>query len=155
MFQKSVFTMSQSLSSLLEVSIDFDQSHLFFPTLVITLTALMAIWLLLANFKRVAARVKSGDARLALLDQNADKLRFFGTLVLVVVYFWSMDVVGQLFPNTGMGFLLTSIPFMFLLSLLYVHGITRRVLLGIGLNSIIAPLAAWYLLGQLFAITLP
>ncbi|KEA63950.1 hypothetical protein ADIMK_1878 [Marinobacterium lacunae] len=76
-------------------------------------------------------------------------------MVLVIVYFWSMDAVGQFFPNTGMGFLLTSIPFMLLLSLLYVHSLTRRVLLGIGLNSIIAPLAAWYVLGQLFAISLP
>ncbi|KEA64436.1 hypothetical protein ADIMK_1340 [Marinobacterium lacunae] len=66
-----------------------------------------------------------------------------------------MDAVGQLFPNTGMGFLLTSILFMLLLSLLYVHSLTRRVLLGIGLNSIIAPLVAWYVLGQLFAISLP
>lgn len=147
--------MSQSISSMFEVSIDFDKSHLFFPTIVITLIALMALWIVAANAKQWVARVRSGELKLSPLAPDADKVRFFGTLVLVVIYFWSMDAVGQLYPNMGMGFLLTSIPFMFLLSLLYVHGITRRVLLAIGLNSIIAPVVVWYVLGQLFAISLP
>jgi hypothetical protein len=45
--------------------------------------------------------------------------------------------------------------FIFALSLVYVHEVTRRVLLVITSNALIAPLAAWYVLGTLFNITLP
>lgn len=147
--------MSQSLSSLLEVSIDFDRSHLFFPTLISVLIGVMLVWIVVVNRHTLVAKLKGEQGGFAFWEPDADKFRLFATLVLVVAYFYLMDVVGQLFPNTGFGFLLTSIPFMFLLSIVYVHGITRRVLVVITLNSLIAPCAAWYLLGQLFGITLP
>ena len=48
-----------------------------------------------------------------------------------------------------------SIPFMALLSWLYLHQRDRAHLLRVGLNALIAPVVAWYILAKLFAITLP
>ncbi|UTW11492.1 tripartite tricarboxylate transporter TctB family protein [Marinobacterium rhizophilum] len=147
--------MSQTLTSLLEVSIDFDQSHLFFPRLVLVMLAGMLLLIAVLNRGRLAEIVRTRGANLAFFEANADKFRLFSTLVLIVVYFVSMDFVGQLFPNTGLGFLLCSIVFVALLSLVYVHEITRSVLLVIGCNALFAPLTVWYVLGSLFDITLP
>lgn len=147
--------MSQTIMSLLEVSIDFDQSHLFFPRLVLGLLAGMLVLLALVYRRRLAEIVRTRGAGLSFFEANADKFRLFSTLVLVVVYFLAMDYVGGLFPNTGLGFLLCSIAFIFALSLVYVHEISRRTLVIIGCNALIAPLTAWIVLGKLFEITLP
>lgn len=147
--------MSQTLTSLLEVSIDFDQSHLFFPRLVLSLLAGMLVLIVALNYGRLVEIVRTRGAGLAFFEENADKFRLFSTLALVVAYFIAMDYVGQLFPNTGLGFLFSSMAFMFSLSLVYVHEVTRRVLLVISANALIAPLVAWYVLGTLFNITLP
>jgi hypothetical protein len=63
--------------------------------------------------------------------------------------------VGRIFPNTGLGFLFVSIPFIFVLSLLYAHRVDRRKLVAISLNALIAPGVAWYVLAKLFNISLP
>jgi len=147
--------MSQTIMSLLEVSIDFDQSHLFFPRLVIGLLVGMLLLLALVYRHRLVEIVRTRGAGLSFFEENADKFRLFSTLGLVVLYFIGMDYVGGLFPNTGLGFLLCSIVFIFLLSLVYVHEITRKVLITISCNALIAPLTAWIVLGKLFEITLP
>jgi hypothetical protein len=84
-----------------------------------------------------------------------DKLRFVGTLVLTIAYFLLMDYVGAFFPTQGLGFLFVTIPFIFLLSLLYMHEVGRKKILAISLNALIAPALAWYVLAQLFNISLP
>ena len=99
--------------------------------------------------------IRSGRRRVRFFQKNYDKIRLFGTIIGVVIYFVLMDYVGTLFPNTGLGFLLVSIPFMLFLSLLYVHDLDRRKAIIILLNSTIAPVTAWYILGNLFNITLP
>ena len=84
-----------------------------------------------------------------------DLLRFFGTIVLTIIYFLFMDHVGAYFPNTGLGFLFTSVVFIFVLSLLYVHGLNRHKMLVLSLNALISPSAAWFVLAHLFNISLP
>lgn len=99
--------------------------------------------------------IRAGRRRLRFFEEHYDKIRLFGTIAGVIVYFVVMDYVGTLFPNTGLGFLLVSIPFMMFLSFLYVHDLNRRKTVIILLNSTIAPVTAWYILGNLFNITLP
>lgn len=48
-----------------------------------------------------------------------------------------------------------SVPFIFLLSLLFVDKKSRRNILIIAANAVLAPVLAWYILSQLFNITLP
>ncbi len=67
-----------------------------------------------------------------------------------------MDFVGRLFPNQGLGFLITSIPFMFVMSFLLVgkeNFKNHRV--SILISSVVTPLFAWILFAKLFFITLP
>jgi Tripartite tricarboxylate transporter TctB family len=142
-------------SSLFRVTIDFDQSHLFFPSLIHWVLIILGLSIMLVHGREIVHTVKGWNESYRSGGMAIDRVRLFGTLGLVAAYFLLMSWVGQLFPNTGMGFLLMSIPFMFLLSVLYVHDLNRRKLLFILANSIIAPLVAWYVLAQLFYITLP
>lgn len=147
--------MKSDILQLFKIHIDFDQSHLFFPTIVEWVLLVLFAAIVLIYGPGYVRDVRAGRKTLPFRGGPFDKLRFFGTLVLTVVYFQSMDVVGGFFPNEGLGFLFMSIPFMLVLSLLYVHGVTRRKLVIIGLNALIAPSIAWYTLENLFNISLP
>jgi len=147
--------MDKGLSSLFKVSINFKESHTFFPTIVVWVLLFLLLLIFLIHGIPYLRDLRSGKRKLTFSLAHMDKLRFGGTLVLTVAYFLLMDYVGTFFPNMGLGFLFVSIPFMFLLSLLYVHDINRRKLLAICLNALIAPTVAWYVLAQLFNISLP
>ncbi|MFV0336610.1 MAG: tripartite tricarboxylate transporter TctB family protein [Tropicimonas sp.] len=146
--------MEQS-GSIFQVSIDFDQSHLFFPGIIHWVLLVLAVLIVLVHGREIVQHVNGVTARYRGGAIHVDALRLLGTLGLVVVYFLSMERVGEYFPNMGLGFLLTSIVFMFVLSLLYVHDINRKKLLTILASSVCSPLVAWYVLAQLFEITLP
>ena len=147
--------MNQSLSSLFDITIDFDQSHLFFPRIVIALLAVLLLWIVSSNAGRIQAALTGKGNKFRFFEPNADQFRLLATLILIPLYFVAMDQIGQLIPNMGMGFLLSSIPFMFLLSLAYLHQRTYRLIMLIAANTIVAPLFVWFLLGQIFNISLP
>ena len=147
--------MENGLSSLLKVHIDFKESHTFFPSIVMWVLGLLLAAIFVVYGIPYIRSVASGERSISFSTKNIDLFRLLGTLVLTVAYFLSMDYVGRFFPNTGLGFLFMSIPFMFLLSLLYVHGISRVKFLIIALNSLIAPSMAWVILAKMFRITLP
>ena len=147
--------MDKGISSLFKVSIDFDQSHLFFPKLVTWFLLFQLVVIFLVYGIPYIRDVRNGKRPSPFSGRQRDNLRFFGTIVLTIVYFLSMDYVGEYFPNTGLGFLFTSIVFIFVLSLLYVHRIDRHKMLVLSLNALIAPSVAWFVLARLFNITLP
>lgn len=141
--------------SLLDVTIGFDQSHLFFPRIVTwILVALLAI-ILITRYRLLAPGLKRAGRVLVGREGEFDHRRFFGTLALTTAYFYLMGVLSDVFPNTGYSFLIMSVLFVFLLSLLYVGRPTRRQFVILVLNALIAPALAWYVLAQLFRITLP
>nr|WP_321462493.1 tripartite tricarboxylate transporter TctB family protein [uncultured Cohaesibacter sp.] len=158
-------------SSLFKVSIDFSQSHLFFPNIIHWILLILALLIALTEGPRYlrkrralalegngsdkAAASKVAGKVASKVASKVDWLRLIGMLVLTILYFFAMEPVGEIFPNTGLGFLLTSIPFMFLLSILFVHEPGRREFVTIALSSIISPTIAWYVLAHIFQITLP
>jgi len=144
-----------AISDLFKVSIVFEQSHLFFPRIIGWLLLIMFVMIVLFQGIPYLREVRRGTKVLPFTTGDFDSLRFFGTIVLTVVYFVSMDYVGDFFPNTGLGFLFMSVPYMFALSWLYLHHRDRRRLLLMSVNAILAPIIAWYVLAQLFGITLP
>jgi hypothetical protein len=99
--------------------------------------------------------LRKGERSFSFSLKDFDKIRFFGTLILTVAYFLSMAYVGDIFPNRGFGFLFMSVPFMFCLSLLYVHDLNRDKFITLSLNAFISPSLAWYVLAKLFHISLP
>ena len=147
--------MASGQNSIFQVTIDFATSHMFFPKLVIIfLLFLLALIFLIYGIPKIK-QITSGEHKIQRGTKKMDKLRFFGTIVLTVIYFMLMDYVGQFFPNTGLGFLFVSIPFIFLLSLLYSHGMVKSKFIVIVINAVLAPSIAWYVLAQMFNISLP
>jgi len=140
-----------SFDSPFHVTIDFDTSHLIFPTIIAVVLGILFIAILITRGRTMFASVTNAPY----WPTGIDHMRFFGTLVLTVAYFLAMPAVGDFFPNTGLGFYLCSIPFLFALSTLYLHQRNRRTLLIAGANALIAPTAVWYLLSEIFNISLP
>jgi len=147
--------MENGFSSLFKVKINFAESHTFFPTIMAWVLLFLLVLIFLTKGIPMIRDLRSGKRRITLSLAHMDKFRFVGTLVLTVAYFLLMEYVGEFFPNMGLGFLIVSIPFIFLLSLLYVHDLDRRKFLAITLNALIAPTVAWYVLAHLFNISLP
>lgn len=147
--------MENKSSSLLAVKIDFAQSHIFFPTIVLWTLGFLLVLIFIFNGIPYLRSYLSGERTINLSFDHIDKVRLPGTLILTVIYFLLMDYVGAMFPNMGYGFWFVSIPFIFLVSILYVHDINRKKLVAIILNAIIAPSISWFLLAKMFNITLP
>ncbi|MBB4264672.1 tripartite tricarboxylate transporter TctB family protein [Roseospira visakhapatnamensis] len=143
------------LSDLFEVRIVFDESHLFFPRIIQGLLLAMALVIVVVRGIPTLRAVWAGHRTWPVMDGPFDHLRFFGTLGLTVAYFLLMPPVGEMVPNTGLGFLIVSIPYMAALSVLYLHRRDRRTLLLAMANALIAPVAVWYLLARLLNVTLP
>ncbi|WP_319483862.1 tripartite tricarboxylate transporter TctB family protein [uncultured Cohaesibacter sp.] len=142
-------------NSLFKVSIDFSQSHLFFPHIIHWILLILAVLIALTSGPKLLRQMREKKKEDKQAGPPTDWVRLLGTLVLTIIYFSLMETVGDLFPNEGFGFLFTSIPFMFLLSVLFVHQPGRREFVTITLSSIISPAVAWYVLAQMFNITLP
>ena len=139
------------MGDLTRVTVDFDRSHLIFPTLIAVVLALFGVAILLRRRREIAgAGAYWGD-----IGARMDKARFLGTVVLTVVYFSLMVPVGNVWPNTGLGFLLCSIPYVGLTGALFLHRRGPRDLLPVALTALIAPTLVWWLFTDLFFLTLP
>ena len=134
----------------LSVTIDYKTSHLFFPKIIITLMGLTFIAIVISHIRDLPKKCSS----LFSLDLT-NKGSVFISLFLIILYFFSMNFVGMSFPNKGYGFLFCSIPFMFCLSLVYNYQIHKKAIIALTANALITPCLAWYILGQLFGISLP
>ncbi|SDE49497.1 Tripartite tricarboxylate transporter TctB family protein [Paracoccus isoporae] len=139
------------MSELLRVTVDFDRSHLIFPTLIGGILILLGLAILLTHRRAITGAGAMWAETLA----GMDKIRFFGTLVLTIVYFLLMVPVGNLWPNTGLGFLICSIPFVALIGILYMHERDARGLVPMLIVSVVAPTIVWWLFTYVFALTLP
>lgn len=139
------------MGSLTDITIDFETSHLIFPALIACVLAMLGIAILIRDRRRLAA---AGGYWRGVF-QSMDRLRFFGTLGLTVLYFMLMVPVGELWPNTGLGFLLCSIPFVFLSALLFMHERPLRQVISAGIVAAAAPTFVWWLFTYPFFLTLP
>ncbi|MFD1798096.1 tripartite tricarboxylate transporter TctB family protein [Paracoccus aurantiacus] len=139
------------MADLLSVSINFETSHLIFPTLIGSVLLLLGLAILFTHRRAIA---QSG-AMWSRTFAEMDKARFFGTLILTIIYFLLMVPVGDRWPNTGLGFLITSIPFVAAISILYMHERDARSLIPVLIVAVAAPTLVWWLFTYVFALTLP
>ena len=139
------------MSQLTHVKINFETSHLVFPTIIACILALLGLAILITRRKAILA---SGTYWRGIVA-NMDKPRFLGTIVLTLVYFSLMEPVGNFWPNTGLGFLICSIPFVFLTGLLFLHDRRGRALLPLAVTALVAPAIVWWVFADLFFLTLP
>lgn len=145
-------------SDFLSISIDFETSHLFFPRIIIGVIFLL---LIIIGVKELIKKIRAGNLKESLkgfrfFEENYDKIKLYGSIVSVGCYFFFMDFIGRFFPNQGLGFLITSIPFMFVMSYLLVgRDNFKNHRTSILISSVLTPLFAWVLFAKLFYITLP
>lgn len=139
------------MESLAKVTVNFDTSHLIFPKLIACVLALLGLAIVVSRRREIAGSL--GYWRDVFAEM--DKLRFFGTIALTLVYFSAMVPVGDFWPNTGLGFLICSVPYIFLTGLLFLHERDRRGILTVFATAIIAPVLVWFVFGRLFFLTLP
>lgn len=133
------------------VEVDFATSHLIFPTLIGIVLLLLGVAILITQRREVLASGAMWRETFARMD----KPRFFGALILTVLYFSLMVPVGDIWPNTGMGFLLCSIPFVALTGLLFMHDRTLRGAIPVLIIALTGPLLVWWLFSDIFYLTLP
>ena len=139
------------MADLLSVSINFETSHLLFPKLIGAILLLLGAAILVTHRRAI---MNSG-AMWSRILADMDKPRFFGTLILTVIYFLLMVPVGDRWPNTGLGFLICSIPFVAAISILYMHDRSPRSLIPVLIVAVAAPTFVWWLFTYVFALTLP
>lgn len=134
-----------------QVSINFESSHLIFPTIIGIVLAVLILTILI----RDRARIAGSGAYWRETFASMDKVRFFGTLLLTLTYFGLMVPVGNIWPNTGMGFLICSIPYVFAVGVLYLHERGFRNMIPVAFMSLVAPPLAWWIFSYVFFLTLP
>ncbi|WP_422072088.1 tripartite tricarboxylate transporter TctB family protein [Tranquillimonas rosea] len=139
------------MNGLTEVTIAFETSHLVFPSLIAGVLAILGLAILIRERRSIAASGGYWRETFAKMD----KLRFLGTMALTVLYFSLMVPVGNVWPNTGLGFLICSIPYVFLSGLIFLHDRGLRAVAPVAITALVAPTLVWWLFTDLFFLTLP
>lgn len=145
-------------SDFFSIAIDFEKSHLFFPRIMVGVIILL---LLIIGLQNLIKRLRAGNLKESLkgfrfFEENYDKIKLYGSMISVGIYFYLMDFIGRFFPNQGLGFLISSIPFMFIMSFLFIGKENfKNHRTSILISSVATPLLAWILFGKIFFITLP
>lgn len=139
------------MDNLTRVTIDFDTSHLIFPIMIGVALALLGLAILIRDRRAIL----SSGQMWATTFRNMDKLRFLGALAITIVYFLLMVPVGNIWPNSGYGFLICSVPYVIALGLLFMHERTRGAMGAMLAVAIIAPPLVWWLFSEIFFLTLP
>jgi len=139
------------MDGLTRISVDFSQSHLIFPTIIACILLVLGLAILIVHRRAISG---AGAHFRAVLD-DMDKPRFFGTIGLTLVYFLAMEPVGAIWPNTGLGFLLCSIPYVLATGVLFLHDRSARSVLPVAVTALVGPASVWWLFSELFFLTLP
>lgn len=147
------------MSNFHTLDIDFNNYHLVFPyaigALLVVLLLAMGVNKLIAGAAAGSSAAGGSDASggsdaeksgFRFFDVGFDWKKLFGALGCTVVY---------IFLLAPLGFLVSSILFIFVISLIFKPRFTPRALIGPAANAILTPLVLWLVFGQMFDITLP
>lgn len=139
------------MGQLTQVTIDFETSHLLFPTIIGCVLGLLGLAIVI----RDRARIAGAAGYWADIWQGMDKPRFLGAIALTLLYFSLMVPVGNIWPNTGRGFLYCSVPYVFVVGALFMHDRTLRGMLPLAIVAIVGPIFVWWLFTYPLFLTLP
>ncbi len=139
------------MGNLTQVTIDFKTSHTLFPTVIACVLAVLGLAIVIRDRQRILQAGATWRATFA----DMDKIRFFGALGLTLLYFSLMVPVGNIWPNTGLGFLICSIPFVMATGILFMHERTFRAILPLAIIATVGPTFVWWLFTYPLFLTLP
>lgn len=145
----------EKINDLFRVNVDFSQSHLLFPSIIEWVMAGLLFAIVIVHGRELVAQWRAAPLLVRLKNWEYDKRRLLGSLILTPIYFALMEPVGRLVPNSGIGFLLTSMAYGFALSWLFVRDNSRRKTILMSLNAVITPTVVWFIFSYIFRITLP
>lgn len=134
------------MKEFLTIDIKYDEYHIIFPRIIIGILVVLVVLMLL---KYLIKKWKEGNLtkfKFKFFEENYDKWKFFGTIGLLVVYVTVLEIVG---------FIASSIIFMFLLTILLRGNFQRNTLVISLINSVTTSVLVWFFFGYLFDITLP
>ena len=144
-----------TFAEIFKVQIDFEKSHLIFPTIIEWLLATLALAIVITHAPGWVTALRSLPIAERIRGWDFDRKRLFGCLLLTPAYFAAMEPVGSIAPNTGVGFLITSWVYVFALAWLFVRDNNRRKTIAMLLNAVITPTLVWFVFAHIFRITLP
>lgn len=125
----------------------YSSSHMFFPKIIITLLIVLGFIILIPKVTAALRERKAGQGKkFRFFVEGYDKLKFFGTIVLMILYVLALDLVG---------FLPASILFVLLFNVLFCGTLERKSLLVSAVIAVVFPVAVWLIFGKLFNVTLP
>ncbi|MFC4323530.1 tripartite tricarboxylate transporter TctB family protein [Litchfieldia salsa] len=134
------------LKDLLTIEMKFSEYHSIFPTIIFWTLIILGLSMLIPN---IIKRIKEGrltSFNIKFFAKNYDKVKFYGTLGLLLAYVFFLEITG---------FLATTIIFMFLITILFMGDYKRKALIVSLVNSVTTSLIVWYVFGTIFDITLP
>ncbi|WP_066048422.1 tripartite tricarboxylate transporter TctB family protein [Robertmurraya korlensis] len=134
------------MKDLLTMEITYSEYHLIFPKIIQTILIILLLAILV---QQVSKRIRSGNKNIffkKMMVENFDKLKFFGTILLLFGYVFFLEVIG---------FIAASIIFMFVLTILLRGNLKRNTLIISLVNSVTTSVLVWFFFGYLFDITLP
>ncbi|WP_404331866.1 tripartite tricarboxylate transporter TctB family protein [Mesobacillus maritimus] len=134
------------MKELLTIDIKYDEYHIIFPKIIMGILILLVVLMLI---KALVKKVRDGGLtqfKFKFFEENFDKLKLFGTIGLIVVYVFFLEIIG---------FIASSIVFMFLLTILLRGNFQRNTIVISVINSVTTSVLVWFFFGYLFDITLP
>jgi hypothetical protein len=135
------------MTNFLAIKIVHSQSHMFFPKIIITVLAILFVIMMVQRyFDRKKQNKPFINHDFKFFIKGFDKIKLFGTVILLVLYVGTMNITG---------FLLGSIIFISLFNILYAGSKEiKSIIASIGIASL-ESVIVWYVFGQLLAVTLP
>jgi len=134
------------MKEFLTIDIKYDEYHIIFPKIIIGILVLLLVLMLIKYLIKRLKAESITQVKFKFFEENFDKLKFFGTIGLVIVYVFFLEIVG---------FIASSIVFMFLLTILLRGNFQRNTLVISIINSVTTSVLVWFFFGYLFDITLP
>lgn len=134
------------MKDLFTMEITYSEYHLIFPKIIQTILIILLLAILV---QQVLQRMKNRSSKKLfskIMEENFDKLKFFGTILLLLGYVFFLEVIG---------FIAASIIFMFVLTILLRGDVKRNTLIISLVNSVTTSVLVWFFFGYLFDITLP
>jgi hypothetical protein len=135
------------MADLFKIKIVYSSSHLIFPKIVIGILIILGLIMFIQALAENKKQGKSFNFKgKKFFVENYDKLKFWGALVLFILYILSLELIG---------FLPASLIFVFLFNILFAGAKNKKSILVSAIISIVASVGIWYIFGYLFNITLP
>ncbi len=135
------------MADLFRIDITLSRSHWVVPRIIIGLLIIIGAVLIVQNIiSKYKRRKTSPIKRQRFYEEGSDKLKLFGSMILLTTYIYVLDSIG---------FLVSSLIFVFLFGVLFEGKKELKSILGSAILSIVVSLSSWYIFGVFFNITLP